>query len=47
MDRWKRFRGRVERFSWSGGSIFILRWKENHGKIARIFEKRTGGYGGS
>jgi len=32
MVRWKDFQGKEETFSWSGGKLFVGRWKENRGK---------------
>lgn len=36
----KLFQGQVEGFSRQGGNIFVVRWKENQGKIRAKNERR-------
>ena len=35
MVRGKLFQGKVERLSWQGGNLFVVRWKENQGKTRK------------
>ena len=35
MVGWKLFQSKEETFSWLGGKIFGVRWKQNHGTFSK------------